>query len=67
MRTFLLKISNGVKKYQNDIVLFTCVILAVLLAFALGYITAKQQEKKLPLQFEYEDTKNNSSSFGHHS
>lgn len=60
MRTFLLKISNGVKKYQNDIVLFIGVILAVLLAFAIGYIAARQQEKKPPLQFEYEDQNNNS-------
>ncbi|MEK7482262.1 MAG: hypothetical protein AAB620_00515 [Patescibacteria group bacterium] len=54
------KAVNFVKKYQNDIVLFIGVILAVLLAFAIGYIAAEQQEKKPPLQFEYEDQNDNS-------
>jgi len=55
----LSKAIDFVKKYQNDIVLFIGVILAVLLAFAIGYIAGRQQEKP-PLQFEYEDTKDNS-------
>jgi len=40
-----------VKKYKNDIILITIVFLLFLLAFALGYLTAKYQEKE-PIKFE---------------
>ena len=40
-----------VKKYKADIVLVAGVILISLLSFAMGYITAKQQDKP-PIQFE---------------
>lgn len=63
----LAKVGDFVKKYQADIILFIGVILAVLLAFAIGYIVAKQQEKPTPLQFEYEYHNDNSVAFGHHS
>lgn len=38
-------------KYQSDIILFLGVVLISLLSFAMGYIVAKEGEKK-PLQFE---------------
>ena len=40
-----------VKRYQADIILFIGVVLVSLLSFAVGYITAKQQEKE-PIKFE---------------
>ena len=42
---------NWIKTYQADIILVIGVILACLLSFAAGYITAKQQEK-MPIRFE---------------
>lgn len=51
MRGLLSKISNGVKDYQNDIILLIGVILISLLSFAAGYIAAKQQDKEL-IKFE---------------
>lgn len=45
------KFKNFVKKNQKDIVLIIGVILVSLLSFALGYLTAKYQEK-IPLQLE---------------
>jgi hypothetical protein len=52
MKELLSKISNGVKKYQDDIILFIGVILISLLSFATGYIVAKQKEKE-PIRIEY--------------
>lgn len=51
MKNFLSKISNGVKKYQNDIILIIGVILISLLSFAAGFLIAKQQQKE-PLRIE---------------
>lgn len=34
-----------VKSRISDIILFIIIVLAIMLAFALGYITAKQQSK----------------------
>ncbi|MBZ1356602.1 MAG: hypothetical protein KY054_02420 [Candidatus Nealsonbacteria bacterium] len=47
----LSKILKFVKDYQDDIILFLGVVLVSFLAFALGYITAKNQEKP-HLEFE---------------
>jgi hypothetical protein len=51
MKEILSKISNGVKKYQADIILVIGVILISLLSFAAGFIVAKQQERE-PLRIE---------------
>jgi len=40
-----------IKKYQEEIILVIGVILISLFSFAMGYIVAKEQEKK-PLRFE---------------
>ena len=55
----LAKFIKFVKKYQADIILVIGVILISLLSFAVGYITAKEQEKA-PLKFEQtqNETKN---------
>jgi len=42
----LTKIMDFVKENQDKIVLVVCIILIVLLAFSLGYIFAKTQEKQ---------------------
>ena len=42
---------QNVKKHKNDIILIAIVFLLMLLAFALGYITAKYQQKE-PIIFE---------------
>jgi len=47
----LSKIKLFVKIYQAEIVLTVGVILVSLFSFAMGYITAKQQEKQ-PIYFE---------------
>ena len=47
----LSKIIQFVKTHLDDIILVIGVILISLLSFAMGYITAKQEEKK-PLKFE---------------
>ena len=47
----LLKISQFVKKHQEDIVLIIAIFLISLFSFAVGYILAKQQEK-MPIKFE---------------
>jgi hypothetical protein len=52
MKELVSKISNGVKKYQADIILVIGVILISLLSFAAGFIVAKQQEKE-PLRIEF--------------
>ncbi len=44
-------IKKWIIKHQNDIILVVGVILISLLSFAMGYIVAKQEEKK-PLIFE---------------
>ena len=45
----LTKISEFVKAHFNDIILFIIVALLIMLAFATGYITAKNQFKT-PIQ-----------------
>ncbi len=45
----LAKITDFVKGHFNDIMLFIIIVLLVLLAYAAGFITAKQQIKE-PLQ-----------------
>ncbi|MDP3990852.1 MAG: hypothetical protein Q8P63_00965 [Candidatus Nealsonbacteria bacterium] len=52
------KISNGARTHQADIVLVIGVILISLLSFALGYITAKTQEKQ-PIKFEIHENSYN--------
>jgi len=42
----LTKIMDFVKENQDKIVLVACIVLIVLLAFSLGYIFAKTQEKQ---------------------
>jgi len=49
----LSKIIHFVKDHKADIILVVGVILISLLSFALGYITAKQQEKG-PIKIEYQ-------------
>ena len=49
----LTKIKDFVKTHKADIILVVGVILVSLLSFALGYITAKQQDKE-PLKIEYQ-------------
>jgi len=45
------QIKQWIIKYQADIILVIGVILISLLSFAIGYIVAKQQEKK-PIKIE---------------
>ena len=45
------KIRNFLKIYFNDIILFIIVALLIILAFAVGYITAKYQLKE-PIQIQ---------------
>jgi len=45
------KITNFIKAYFNDIMLFTIIVLLVLLSFAAGYIVAKNQSKE-PIQIK---------------
>jgi len=47
----LAKIIEFVKKYQSDIILTLAVILISLLSFAIGYITAREQNKE-PIKIE---------------
>lgn len=58
----LQKIIQFVKKYQTDIILVVGVILISLLSFAMGYITARQQEKE-SLKINYENSCNWSGNF----
>jgi len=51
MRDILEKISNGVKRYEIDIILAIGVVLVSLLSFAIGYLTAKEQLKE-PIRVE---------------
>ncbi len=53
----LAKIRQFVKTHQADIILVIGVILISLLSFAMGYIVAKQQEKK-PLKIELKQEEN---------
>lgn len=48
----LARIKYFVKKHQADIILIIGVVLISLLSFAMGYISAKTQEKE-PIRFEY--------------
>jgi hypothetical protein len=45
------KIFEFVKKHQNEIILVIGVVLISLFSFAIGYITAKNQEKT-PIKIE---------------
>lgn len=56
----LAKIRQFVKTHQADIILVIGVILISLLSFAVGYIVAKQQEKK-PLKIELKQEENSMS------
>jgi hypothetical protein len=47
----LSEIKEFVKVHFNDIMLFIIIVLLVLLAYAAGYITAKQQLKS-PIQIQ---------------
>jgi hypothetical protein len=51
MKELFSKISEYVKKYKEEIILAVGVILISLISFAMGYITAKEQEKE-PIRFE---------------
>jgi hypothetical protein len=42
----LTKITNFVKEKEGKIVLVACILLACLLSFSLGHISAKMQEKQ---------------------
>ena len=48
----LAKIRDFVKSHFSDIMIFIIVVLLVMLAFAVGYITAKYQSKE-PIKIEY--------------
>ena len=50
----LLKLTQFLKKHQEDIVLLIGVILISLFSFTIGFIIAKQQEKT-PLKIEQHD------------
>lgn len=54
----LSKLIQFVKTHENDVVLVVGVILISLLSFAMGYLSAKTQEKE-PLQIEQSQTKPN--------
>ena len=47
----LAKIKQFVKRNKEDIILVIGVVLISLFSFAMGYITAKQENKE-PIQFE---------------
>ncbi|MBI2098480.1 MAG: hypothetical protein HYT49_02345 [Candidatus Wildermuthbacteria bacterium] len=51
MRDILVKIFDGVKRYEIDIILAIGVVLVSLLSFAVGYLTAKEQLKE-PIRVE---------------
>ena len=51
----LAKFTNFVKTYKADIILVIGVILISLLSFAMGYITARYQEKE-PIKIEKHDS-----------
>lgn len=51
MKELFSKISNGIKRYQSDLILAIGVILISLLSFAMGYITAKTFDKE-PIKIE---------------
>ena len=51
----LAKFTNFVKTYKADIILVVGVILISLLSFAMGYITARYQEKE-PIKIEKHDS-----------
>jgi len=51
----LARIKDFVKAYFGDIMLFIIVVLLILLAFAVGYITAKHQSKE-PIQINNSTT-----------
>lgn len=48
----LAKIQDFVKSHFSDIMTFIIVVLLIMLAFSVGYITAKYQAKT-PIQIEY--------------
>lgn len=48
---FFKNLSVWLKSHLREIFLFLIIVLSCLLSFALGYITAKFQEK-IPLKFE---------------
>jgi len=58
----ILELIQFSKKHQDDIVLFIGVILISLLSFAVGYITAKEQQKE-PIRIKYEDKESKKSGY----
>ena len=52
MKFDLKQIFQFLKEHQADIILVIGVILISLLSFAIGFITAKQEEKE-PIRIEY--------------
>jgi hypothetical protein len=46
---------NFIKNHLEEIILIAGIILVSLFSFALGYIVAKQEEKK-PIKIEYESS-----------
>lgn len=59
----LSRIKEFVKEHLDDIILLIGVILISLLSFAVGYITAKQQEKEPIRVDEVEYEQENSSTY----
>jgi len=51
MNISLSRIQAFVKSHFNDIILFIIIVLLIMLAFAVGYITAKYQAKE-PITIE---------------
>ena len=50
----LSEIKGFVKSHFSDIMTFIIVVLLIMLAFAVGYITAKYQSKE-PIKIEYKN------------
>lgn len=53
MKELLSKIFDFLKIHQDDIILTIGVILICSLSFIAGFLTAKNQEKKEQIEFEY--------------
>lgn len=51
----LSEIKSFVKGHFNDIMLFIIFVFLILLAFSVGYITAKYQSRE-PIKVEYKNT-----------
>jgi hypothetical protein len=51
------RVKEFLKNHSEEIILVIGVILISLLSFAIGYITAKEEQKQ-PIQIEYENSNN---------